>query len=412
MRRFLQLYLEGVVAEQPVRIGKIPQPEIVLPARGLHPGSAVDPVGLVALEGVLEVRRRLDHAAGQHGGVFHRHCRALAHIGGHRMDRVAQQNDRPLAPEIERLADELCPAGRAAFGDRPQNAEQIGMGALEGFHHTVEIARDRGGIVRPVGHRRAGIDEVFLAVGGKIIVVAHAEFADFAPPFRVVGSLESVEQRGREDRAVADLAHIAGLLDTAQNLAHLRAKAVSADDDIGADRGAVREAQVHAAAGHVQVQQAFAELDRFGLQGIDQQGVKIAAMRLYELGAVFFLGFERMEQQLFSGIPLAAEPGAQRDLGPGNPIRDPDPLQNLDQIRAELDRGAEPGEFFRLFVQFDIESGALEQRRDSRSPDACPDDRNLRFARLSLLLTPSGAETLVFWVSQLLAWLVARRTSR
>ena len=62
MRRFLQLYLEGVVAEQPVRIGKIPQPEIVLPARGLHPGSAVDPVGLVALEGVLEVRRRLDGA--------------------------------------------------------------------------------------------------------------------------------------------------------------------------------------------------------------------------------------------------------------------------------------------------------------------------------------------------------------
>ena len=29
------------------------------------------------------------------------------------------------------------------------------------------------------------------------------------------------------------------------------------------------------------------------------------------------------------------------------------------------------------------------------------------FKNLSLLLTPSGAETLVFWVSQQLAWLVA-----
>ena len=31
-------------------------------------------------------------------------------------------------------------------------------------------------------------------------------------------------------------------------------------------------------------------------------------------------------------------------------------------------------------------------------------------ARLSLLLTPSGAETLVFWVSQPLPWLVAPKS--
>ena len=39
-----------------------------------------------------------------------------------------------------------------------------------------------------------------------------------------------------------------------------------------------------------------------------------------------------------------------------------------------------------------------------RGRDAAPE---LAVRLLSLLLTPSGAETLVFWVSQPLAWLVA-----
>ncbi len=177
---------------------------------------------------------------------------------------------------------------------------------------------------------------------------------------------------------VGDTTGEARLVGAEQRSAHGGVDAISADQRVGLDHGAVGEPRLDPVATIGHVDQAVTEMNALGRNGCGQRRQQVGPVhlvvrkperRLQRLG-------QRRPQQRPPVVPPALMPRQRFHPGPGQRFGEPQTVQHAGGVRTDLDAGPHLPELRRPLVHLDVEPGAQQRQRRRQTADAAADDRD------------------------------------
>ena len=244
----------------------------------------------------------------------------------------------------------------------------------EGRQHLFDIARHRPRLLGPAGllADRDEIDELALpnvitdhktAVAGPLV---HMEVVIILRQ-RIAGRQRAPTHRSRVAWAFA--AENAGT--------DRRADAVATHDDVGFAAGAVVKRQANGAIAGFDRRASLAELDALLRHGLREQAMQVAAVDDVIFGAVALFEIDEGQTVVdLARIPIA--PGQSDRLGPdGMELADKsDRLKEFHRVGADVDAGAELGEFGGLLVDLHLETLAAQRDGCRQATEARSDNCN------------------------------------
>ncbi len=165
--------------------------------------------------------------------------------------------------------------------------------------------------------------------------------------------------------------------------------AVGGHHGVGFDLVAVREREADAAVGLLfEADQLVIEMHGLRGNGAGERGVQVAAMAQQIGRAVFRLGAfaeDHVEADL-AGVVFPVVPGARIERMRAHRCFQPEPAQHLHGVAADLDAGAEPGEFRGLFVDVGLDAGAVQGGGGREAAHSGPDNGHGKFCHKDFLV--------------------------
>jgi hypothetical protein len=161
-------------------------------------------------------------------------------------------------------------------------------------------------------------------------------------------------------------------------LAHARADAVGADQEVGFDGGAALEPRNRPLALLLQVDQPVADMQALGRHGAAQKLGEIAAMEVIVRRTEGRLDL-RPQRRPLQGAAIVPAPL----IDGGRPHADAihrglqaKPHQEARSVGADLDAGADLADARRLLVDVDVEPRLQQMQRRGQAANAAADDRD------------------------------------
>ena len=344
-----------------------------------HPGGARASVLLVDAQPLGQRLPVRPHDAGQHGGVFDRHCRALGHVGQGRVYGVTEHRDALGAPALD----------RRPVVQRPAEALVL----VHGIHHRPDHRVPALVVSVQLGPWPAGVPGFVLLrtrhAANEIQqrraaqVVHHRMVVRAAPDGRhQVGAQRRRNPLDRHGAAPGDLASKSRLIGADDELPDRGTYAIGANHQIGMHRVAPGDVDRGARYALSQVRDACPQRDRVRRhcrQRIDQHRMQIATVNLVVRRAMLLLvrrAQRNAVQQLAAvmatelkavrlhGHRLQARPQTQRE-------------QHLDGVGAHLHAGTDFAQRRCLLQHLHRMALAGEQRRGCQATDSSADDGDL-----------------------------------
>ena len=155
--------------------------------------------------------------------------------------------------------------------------------------------------------------------------------------------------------------------------------AVGADQNIRLDARAVLEPGLGPVAAIGKPDETVAEMDMLGRETRGDDRQQIGAVQGHVRRAVKFFA-QRIERRTLQGATVLPAPLVRADRAHPlavEPFGEPEPAQDARRVRAHVDAAADLGQFGRLLVDIDRETGPTQRQGGGQAADAGADHGNL-----------------------------------
>ena len=292
------------------------------------------------------------------------------------MGGVAEQRDAALRPVLDRLAVAQHPHPPGL--DALEHAQHLGPLALEVLPQVAGVRLRVPALDVALGMEH-GDQVVELAAAERIVHEVRAR----ARPQDHVGLPEILRHLvALEHRSIGDMARDQRLAVADDLLAHLRPHAVAADQGAAPDPLARLQGHGDAVVVLLEVLEGAVVLQRdevVALAGVDEDAVDVVAVG--DRVGLLELAHEARVGQRDAGDALARQRAThfhgRRLMGVGeHRVLEPDPVERVEDVGAELDAGADLAELRRLLEHSHRKALARERVRRREPADAAARDQD------------------------------------